>query len=174
MRYKTSIFYPHFIFLNRKGFSLYTILFHSDNSKLFHVKHYPDSKQEELLVEFLSSNGVSLSENILEKLFEYVNLVILGNEKVNLISRNDIPKFLTRHIADSLFPFIVLSKTNFLKPGMIWADMGAGGGCPVYPLAIACPDIQFYASEPRHKRVLFYVAVRMRKIEYPDKEHSQD
>lgn len=119
------------------------------------MKHYSDSNQEKLLVEFLSANGISLSENILEKLFAYVNLVIIGNEKVNLISKNDIPKFLTRHIADSLFPYIVLSKANYLKPGMVWTDMGAGGGCPIYPLAIVCPYIQFYASEPRHKRVLF-------------------
>ena len=82
------------------------------------MKHYSDPNQEKLLVEFLSANGISLSENILEKLFAYVNLVIIGNEKVNLISKNDIPKFLTRHIADSLFPYIVLSKTNYLKPGI--------------------------------------------------------
>lgn len=119
------------------------------------MKHYFDSNQEELLLKFLAKQEVSLSDNQLEKLFDYVQLVIQGNEKVNLISRNDIPKFLSRHIADSLMPYIVLSKKNFLKPNMIWADMGAGGGCPVFPLAIACPEIQFYASEPRHKRVLF-------------------
>ena len=94
------------------------------------MKHYFDSNQEELLLKFLAKQEVSLSDNQLEKLFDYVQLVIQGNEKVNLISRNDIPKFLSRHIADSLMPYIVLSKKNFLKPNMIWADMGAGGGCP--------------------------------------------
>lgn len=92
---------------------------------------------------------------MLEKIFKYVELVILGNESTNLISRNDIPKFLTRHIADSLYPYIVLSKLKYLKKEMTWADMGSGGGCPVFPLAIVSPEITFYASEPRHKRVLF-------------------
>ena len=119
------------------------------------MKHFKDQQQENLLLHFLADNGVSLSEDTLEKLFDYTNLVIEGNEQTNLISRNDIPKFLTRHIADSLFPYIVLSSKNFLKEGMVWADMGSGGGCPVFPLAIACPKIQFYASEPRHKRVEF-------------------
>ena len=74
------------------------------------MKHYFDSNQEELLLKFLAKQEVSLSDNQLEKLFDYVQLVIQGNEKVNLISRNDIPKFLSRHIADSLMPYIVLSK----------------------------------------------------------------
>ncbi len=119
------------------------------------MKHFNDSAQENLFKEFLFNHEVSLPEETLEKIFEYVKLVIRGNETTNLISRNDIPKFLTRHIADSLFPYIILSKSKFLKKGMRWADMGAGGGCPVFPLAIACPEINFYASEPRHKRVLF-------------------
>ena len=124
-------------------------------SKLFHVKHFQDSNQEQLLLKFLDDREITLSEEMLEKIFTYVELVIQGNEQTNLISKNDIPKFLTRHIADSLYPYIVLSKQNYLKKGMIWADMGAGGGCPVFPLAIVCPEIHFFASEPRHKRVLF-------------------
>ena len=119
------------------------------------MKHYQDSIQEKIFLDFLSANEISLPEEMLEKLFKYAELVIRGNESTNLISRNDIPKFLTRHIADSLYPYIVLYKQKHLKQGMIWADMGAGGGCPVFPLAIVCPKINFFASEPRHKRVLF-------------------
>lgn len=119
------------------------------------MKHFSDSLQEKLFLNFLSENSISLPESQLERLFEYTSLVAKGNEEVNLVSKTDISKFLTRHIADSLFPYIVLSKKSILKPGLIWADMGAGGGCPIFPLAIVCPKIQFYASEPRHKRVLF-------------------
>lgn len=119
------------------------------------MKHFQNSIQEQLFLKFLEEKEVSLSEEMLEKIFTYVELVIQGNEQTNLISRNDITKFLTRHIADSLYPYIVLSKKNYLKKNMVWADMGAGGGCPVFPLAIVCPEIHFYASEPRHKRVLF-------------------
>lgn len=119
------------------------------------MKHYREPLQEKLFLEFLEKYEISLPDSALEKLFMYADLVIRRNEFTNLISKNDIPKFLTRHIADSLFPFIVLSKHSYLKEGMVWADMGSGGGCPVFPLAIVCPELQFYAVEPRHKRVLF-------------------
>ena len=39
-------------------------------------------------------------------------------------------------------------------------DMGAGAGCPVFPLAIAMPNVQFYAVEPRHMRVNFMQMVK--------------
>ena len=43
---------------------------------------------------------------------------------------------------------------------MTWADMGAGAGCPVFPLAIVMPEVQFYAVEPRHMRVNFMQMVK--------------
>jgi 16S rRNA (guanine527-N7)-methyltransferase len=33
--------------------------------------------------------------------------------------------------------------------------MGAGAGCPVFPLAIVMPEVEFFAVEPRHMRVEF-------------------
>lgn len=131
---------------------------------MFHVKHFSDLNQEKLFTEFLYSKKIHLSDSILEKLFEYANCVLEGNKFTNLISKNDSLKFLTRHIADSLTPYIELSDKNYLKPSMKWADMGSGGGCPVFPLAIVCPEIQFYASEPRHKRVFFLEETR-KKLE---------
>ena len=38
--------------------------------------------------------------------------------------------------------------------------MGAGAGCPVFPLAIVMPEVQFYAVEPRHMRVNFMQMVK--------------
>ena len=152
---KHFYFYSQFILYKMKNFSFIVFYFLFSFFKLFHVKHYFDSVQENLLLQFLSDKGITLSDDKLEKLYEYANLVIQGNTQVNLISKNDISKFLSRHIADSLMPFIVLSQKQYLKSGMIWADMGAGGGCPVFPLSIVCPELQFFASEPRHKRVLF-------------------
>ena len=53
------------------------------------MKHYFDSVQENLLLQFLSDKGITLSDDKLEKLYEYANLVIQGNTQVNLISKND-------------------------------------------------------------------------------------
>ena len=122
--------------------------------------------------QFLSEHGVQLSEETLGKLYDFADLVVETKQFGNLISSKDSEKFLSRHIADSLVPYIYIVKelnaatTESMDPignsvssritaGKKWADMGAGAGCPVFPLAIAMPEIQFYAVEPRHMRVEF-------------------
>jgi 16S rRNA (guanine527-N7)-methyltransferase len=124
------------------------------------------------LNQFLSEHGVQLSEETLGKLYDFADLVVETKQFGNLISSKDSEKFLSRHIADSLVPYIYIVKelnaatTESMDPignsvssrmtaGKKWADMGAGAGCPVFPLAIAMPEIQFYAVEPRHMRVEF-------------------
>ena len=104
----------------------------------------------------------------MDKLYDFADLVVETKQFGNLISAKDSEKFLSRHIADSLVPYIYIvngkqdDTVDALAPtelrhdvGKKWADMGAGAGCPVFPLAIAMPQVQFYAVEPRHMRVEF-------------------
>ena len=125
-------------------------------------------EQQNLLNQFLSEHGVQLSDETLGKLYDFADLVVETKQFGNLISAKDSEKFLSRHIADSLVPYIyIVNEVDTLAPtelrrdesgetaGMTWADMGAGAGCPVFPLAIAMPEVQFYAVEPRHMRVEF-------------------
>ncbi len=104
---------------------------------------------------------MQLSEETLDKLYGFADLVVETKQFGNLISAKDSEKFLSRHIADSLVPYIYIVKEKEIPAfagmtaGMKWADMGAGAGCPVFPLAIAMPEVQFYAVEPRHMRVEF-------------------
>ena len=104
---------------------------------------------------FLTEHGVQLSKETLDKLYGYADLVVETKQFGNLISAKDSEKFLSRHIADSLVPYLYIVKSAGITPGAKWADMGAGAGCPVFPLAIAMPEVQFYAVEPRHMRVEF-------------------
>ncbi len=131
--------------------------------------------------QFLSGHGVQLSEETLDKLYQFADLVVDTKEYGNLISAKDSEKFLSRHIADSLVPYIYMRQETRDErrenmPGSLsslvcsehasvlsskrWADMGAGAGCPVFPLAIAMPNVQFYAVEPRHMRVNFMQMVK--------------
>lgn len=115
----------------------------------------------------MKEQGVQLSEGTLDKLYDFADLVVETKQFGNLISAKDSEKFLSRHIADSLVPYIYIVKNKAgLDPSTSpngsaqddksrWADMGAGAGCPVFPLAIAMPEVQFYAVEPRHMRVEF-------------------
>ena len=157
-------------------------------------------EQQNLLNQFLTEHGVQLSEDVLDKLYDFADLVVETKQFGNLISAKDSEKFLSRHIADSLVPYIYIRRENapaglqtkdergecnetvhefIAEPNSLgskskdertneslsslvsrlssktWADMGAGAGCPVFPLAIAMPKVQFYAVEPRHMRVEF-------------------
>ena len=140
------------------------------------MKYSENEEQKNLLNQFLTSNEVELSADVLAKLYAFADLVVETKEYGNLISEKDSQKFLSRHIADSLVPYIYIGKlldsrlrendkplsgnvsasevSTSLK-GKRWADMGAGAGCPSFPLAIVMPEVQFYAVEPRNKRVQF-------------------
>ncbi len=109
--------------------------------------------QQNLLNQFLAEHGVQLSEDVLGKLYDFADLVVNTKQFGNLISAKDSEKFLSRHIADSLVPYIYIVKD--IQPGAKWADMGAGAGCPIFPLAIVMPEVEFFAVEPRHMRVEF-------------------
>ena len=140
------------------------------------MSYRENTEQKNLLNQFLAEHGVQLSEETLDKLYQFADLVVDTKEFGNLISAKDAGKFLSRHIADSLVPFIAmsseqsaLSKNSLLNAtagsdltphNLKWADMGAGAGCPVFPLAIAMPSVQFYAVEPRHMRVKFMQMVK--------------
>ena len=123
------------------------------------MKYSENEVQKNLLNQFLASHGVELPAETLNKLYKFADLVVETKEYGNLISEKDSQKFLSRHIADSLVPYIYRGKslaprTSSPEP-IRWADMGAGAGCPSFPLAIVMPEVQFYAVEPRNKRVQF-------------------
>ena len=129
------------------------------------MSYRENTEQKNLLDQFLIGHGVELSNETLDKLYQFADLVVDTKEFGNLISAKDAGKFLSRHIADSLVPYIYIGK-NLLdsltssQTSIRWADMGAGAGCPVFPLAIAMPNVQFFAVEPRHMRVNFMQMVK--------------
>ena len=138
-------------------------------------------EQQNLLNQFLREKGVELPGETLGKLYDFADLVVETKQFGNLISAKDSEKFLSRHIADSLVPYIYIDERRKTKDERVfderdksysdslssivyqrsdlsskkWADMGAGAGCPVFPLAIVMPQVQFYAVEPRNMRVQF-------------------
>jgi len=143
---------------------------------LDYMSYRENKNQQSLLNQFLAEYGVQLSDDTLGKLYDFADLVVETKQFGNLISAKDSEKFLSRHIADSLVPYIYIrremrderrennsdSLSSFVcsEPASVlsskrWADMGAGAGCPIFPLAIVMPQVKFFAVEPRHMRVEF-------------------
>ncbi len=79
----------------------------------------------------------------LKDLYEY------WNERVNVISRQDIKKIYLHHVLHSL----AIAKLISFKPGTSVLDVGTGGGFPGIPLAILFPEVRFYLVDSIGKKI---------------------
>lgn len=96
-----------------------------------------------------SANGIPLEVEQLHAIERYANEIAYWNEKVNMISRKDIPNILDRHILHSL---MICKYADFPQKGWV-LDIGTGGGFPGIPLAIARPDLRILLTDSIAKKV---------------------
>ena len=64
----------------------------------------------------------------------FVDLLLVWQQKTNLIAPSTIPTIWTRHIADSL------QLLDLAPDARVWVDFGSGGGFPAIPIACALAD----------------------------------
>ena len=79
------------------------------------MSYRENKEQQSLLNQFLQEHGVQLSEDVLGKLYDYADLVVETKQFGNLISAKDSEKFLSRHIADSLVPYIYSERKGYSR-----------------------------------------------------------
>ncbi|MCC6422699.1 MAG: 16S rRNA (guanine(527)-N(7))-methyltransferase RsmG [Phycisphaerales bacterium] len=91
-----------------------------------------------------------LNEDQLAKLSAYLDLLFVANQRMNLTRLTDRSAAELGHIADAL------TVLPFLPAGALRVvDVGAGGGVPGIPLAIARPDISVVLVEATRKKATF-------------------
>ncbi len=103
----------------------------------------------------------TLDAKIQKKLRTLEGIYKRWNRNLNLVSQQDEALIWERHIVDSLQLIPFFNEVNKL------ADMGAGPGLPSLPLAIACPDIDFFAIEPNQKKCALMQEI-IREVRIPN------
>ncbi|MHA7877830.1 MAG: 16S rRNA (guanine(527)-N(7))-methyltransferase RsmG [Bacteroidota bacterium] len=71
------------------------------------------------------------------------------NQRLNLVSRNDIGHIYLKHILHALS----IAKVVSFKPNTRILDVGTGGGFPGIPLAILFPQAQFHLIDSIGKKI---------------------
>lgn len=96
----------------------------------------------------LAKTTLQVSEQQVQLLIQYVELLHKWNKAYNLTSVREPQQMLVKHIMDSLMVGEVLQGSNFI-------DVGTGPGLPGIPLAILYPERNFVLLDSLGKRITF-------------------
>lgn len=92
----------------------------------------------------------NITETQWGKLDEYTTLLRDWNTKINLVSRKDMDRLESKHLAHCL----TITKFLRLMPKAKVLDVGTGGGLPGIPLAICYPQAKFTLMDSIAKKTL--------------------
>ena len=96
----------------------------------------------------LTTLKLDLDDSTIERLLDYVDLLLRWNAAYNLTAVRDPGEMVTRHLLDSL---AVLPHVT----GNTLADLGTGAGSPGIPLVLARPELTVHLVESNGKKARF-------------------
>jgi len=107
--------------------------------------------EEKVFKEKLKENayiiGVTLDNNMLNQFYNYKNLVIEWNEKINLTAITDDLEFAVKHFVDSL------TINKYIEQRKTIIDIGTGAGFPGIPIKILNKDNRVILFDSLNKRL---------------------
>ena len=104
-----------------------------------------------ILFEEANKNGISLSENQLEKFKIYMDFLIEYNSHTNLTAIKNPEDIMIKHFFDSIIidKFLNIEKNNKV------IDIGTGAGFPGVPMKILRKNIDLTLLDSLNKRIVF-------------------
>lgn len=108
---------------------------------------------KEILVNGLAFYKLSLSDDQIEKLLAYHQLMIKWNKAYNLTAIRNPEQMIQRHLIDSL------SIAKFIQ-GQRFIDVGTGGGLPGIVMAIIFPEREWHLLDSNGKKTRFLFQVK--------------
>ena len=112
--------------------------------------------------------GITLSEIQLKQFYNYMNLLIEWNKKINLTAIIEPDEIILKHFVDSL----TISK--YISDGTRVVDVGTGAGFPGIPLKIYRQDLEITLLDSLQKRINFLdEVIRELNLERIETVHSR-
>ena len=102
-----------------------------------------------VLIDTAKEIGIDISEEKAKKFFDYMNLLIEWNQKMNLTAITEPNEVVLKHFIDS----ITIEK--YVKEGSKVIDIGTGAGFPGIPLNIIRNDLDITLMDSLNKRINF-------------------
>lgn len=106
--------------------------------------------RQAILIQSLAQNGISLSDDRIDKLIRYYDMLIEKNKVMNLTAITDFNDVAVKHFADSLS----IGRAYEISSQKI-IDVGTGAGFPGIPLKIMYPDCEIVLLDSLRKRLDF-------------------
>lgn len=103
----------------------------------------------ELFIEETKKLGINITQEQLEKLEQFYNLLITWNKKINLTRITEKEEVYLKHFYDSL----TLSRVIALNKNLTLCDVGSGAGFPGIVLKIVFPNLKITLIDSLQKRV---------------------
>ena len=101
------------------------------------------------LVELASKLNIMLSDKQVEEFYEYMNLLLEWNEKINLTAITEMNDVILKHFIDSL------TILKYINDGEKIIDVGTGAGFPGIPICIMKEKIECTLLDSLNKRINF-------------------
>jgi len=92
-----------------------------------------------------------VDEEAVTRCFRYADLIRDWNTRINLVSRCDAPRILSRHVFDSLCLVFAVR----IEGGRRVLDLGSGAGFPGIPMALVREDLNLLLVESKRKKAFF-------------------
>lgn len=104
---------------------------------------------KKVFMEYAKKINIDINEEQINKFYDYMNLLIEWNNKINLTAITDYNEIILKHFVDSLTINKCIKENNYV------VDVGTGAGFPGIPLKIIRDDIKIVLVDSLNKRINF-------------------
>ena len=123
---------------------------------------------EKEIMGYVEELGIKLSKEQAEMFFDYMNLLLEWNEKINLTAITEEKEVIVKHFVDSL------TIAKYIPEGASLVDVGTGAGFPGIPLKIIRDDLKITLLDSLQKRINFLdVVIKELNLENIETIHAR-